>query len=143
MSLLTPDEIRGQFESDDTRLIGEGTRFKVVKDGQDSSAAMNPPSVLLRLRDVDSRALDNRDRMENEIRNRITNQRYRLHNLSFDVVNGTLRKFWGNQNAVRTINEWNAAIVAAEAELSTKNCAWFKEIRGKPRRWFSQEASNA
>ncbi|KAK5626099.1 hypothetical protein RRF57_001814 [Xylaria bambusicola] len=125
MSLLTPNKIKDRLERNDTRLIGEGTRFKALKDGKESSAAVGRPSVLLHLKDVDPRAVENRDRMENEIRNKITSQHYRLHDLGFDVVNGALRNFWENQNAARTVNEWNAAIMATEAQLPGENCTWF------------------
>lgn len=127
MELLTPEAIRERLKNPNNRLTGPSSRYKVFEDGRQSDPTEDPPSVLLHLQNVPEDAIHNRDLMNRAVHNQVTGANFRLRDLGFDMVSGRLSKFWGNTNALNSVNEWNAAILKAlgNADMPAENCTWF------------------
>ncbi|KAI0903770.1 hypothetical protein F4823DRAFT_253902 [Ustulina deusta] len=111
--LFTTEEIL----QNDASLLGFGTRYGVYQDG-DVREPVDPASILLLLRDVDSDATTQINALFDQVRKQVP-QNYHLRNLGFHFLRGRPRNLYGNANAIRIINEFNAAILKAQS-LVTK-----------------------
>ncbi|KAI1358408.1 hypothetical protein F5Y08DRAFT_116466 [Xylaria arbuscula] len=132
MELLTSDQIRDQLPRKANRLTGRGSRYNIFEEGRQSTQPSDgsKPSILLHLRNAREEAVTDRDALDLEVQNQITSAPdFRLRDLGFDVFGNAIRKYWGNQAAVRVVNEWNAAIIKGigGSNLPAENCTWFVE----------------